>query len=321
MEDAQMTTSAQRTLTQTEFLLELNPVVEGELNRHIPVAKDWFPHEYIPWSEGRNFDGILGGDPWLETDSKLTDVARSALIINLLTEDNLPSYHHEIAVLFGRDAAWGDWVHRWTAEEGRHGAALRDYLTVTRAVDPVELERLRMVHMSQGFRSIHEQDLLRSLAYVSFQELATRVSHRNTGRATNEPVADQLLARIAADENLHMIFYRNLLKGALDLDPNQTMQAINKVVQTFEMPGSTIPGFQRKAVSIAIEGIYDLRQHRDEVVMPVLRFWKVFELEGLNEDGERARTELAEFVDQLDVQAARFEEKRDALKARLAARS
>jgi acyl-[acyl-carrier-protein] desaturase len=316
-----MTASAQRTLTQTEFLLELNPLVEKELNRHIPVAKEWFPHEYIPWSEGRNFDGVLGGDPWLETDSTLSDVARTALIINLLTEDNLPSYHHEIAVLFGRDAAWGDWVHRWTAEEGRHGAALRDYLTVTRAVDPVELERLRMVHMSQGFQSSHDQDLLRSLAYVSFQELATRVSHRNTGRATNEPVADQLLARIAADENLHMVFYRNLLNGALDLDPNQTMQAINKVVQSFEMPGATIPGFQRKAVSIAIEGIYDLRQHRDDVVMPVLRFWKVFELEGLNEDGERARIELAAFVDQLDAQATRFEEKRDALKARLAARA
>jgi acyl-[acyl-carrier-protein] desaturase len=316
-----MTTSAHRTLTQTDFLLELNPVVENELNRHIPVAKEWFPHEYIPWSDGRNFDGPLGGDPWLESDSKLSDVARTALIINLLTEDNLPSYHHEIAVLFGRDAAWGDWVHRWTAEEGRHGAAIRDYLTVTRAVDPVELERLRMVHMSQGFQSNHDQDLLRSIAYVSFQELATRVSHRNTGRATNEPVADQLLARIAADENLHMVFYRNILQGALDLDPNQTVQAINKVVQDFEMPGANIPGFQRKAVSIAIDGIYDLRQHRDDVVMPVLRFWKVFDLEGLSEEGERARTELSAFVEQLDVQATRFEEKRDALKARLAARS
>ena len=147
------------------------------------------------------------------------------------------------------------------------------------------------------------------------------MSHRNTGRATNDPIADQLLARIAADENLHMIFYRNLLKAALDLDPNQTMQAITKVVKSFEMPGASIPGFQRKAVSIAIEGIYDIRQHRDEVVMPVLRFWKVFDLEGLDEDGERARTELAEFLEDLDVQATRFEEKRDALKARLAARS
>ncbi|MGI8434273.1 MAG: acyl-ACP desaturase [Nocardioidaceae bacterium] len=315
-----MTTQAVRTLTQTQFLIELNPVVEGELNRHIPVAKEWFPHEYIPWSDGRNYDGPLDGDAWAESDSTLTGVARSALIVNLLTEDNLPSYHHEIAVLFGRDQAWGEWVHRWTAEEGRHGVALRDYLTVTRAVDPVELERLRMQHMAQGFASAHNADLLRSLAYVSFQELATRVSHRNTGRATGEPVADQLLARIAADENLHMIFYRNLLNAALQLDPDQTMLAVTEVVKTFEMPGADIPGFQRKAVEMAIEGIYDLRQHRDDVVMPVLRFLKVFELEGLSAQGEQARTELADFLERLDDQASRFEDKRDALKARLAAR-
>ena len=67
----------------------------------------------------------------------MSDVARTALIVNLLTEDNLPSYHHEIATLFGRDGAWGTWVHRWTAEEGRHGIAIRDYLLTTRAVDPV----------------------------------------------------------------------------------------------------------------------------------------------------------------------------------------
>ena len=315
-----MTISAARNLTQTELLLELNPVVERELNRHIPVAKEWFPHEYIPWSDGRTYDGVLGGEPWTETDSKLTDVARSALIINLLTEDNLPSYHHEIAVLFGRDQAWGDWVHRWTAEEGRHGLALRDYLSVTRAVDPVQLERLRMEHMSKGYKSANDQSVLRSLAYVSFQELATRVSHRNTGRATGDPVADQLLARIAADENLHMIFYRNLLQAALQLDPDQTMRAITEVVKTFEMPGADIPGFQRKAVEMAIDGIYDLRQHRDDVVMPVLRYWKVFDVEGLSAEGEQARIELSEFLDDLDAQASRFEDKRDRLKARLAAR-
>jgi acyl-[acyl-carrier-protein] desaturase len=315
-----MTISAARSLTQTELLVELNPVVERELNRHIPVAKEWFPHEYIPWSDGRTYDGGLGGEPWTETDSTLTDVARSALIINLLTEDNLPSYHHEIAVLFGRDQAWGDWVHRWTAEEGRHGLALRDYLSVTRAVDPVQLERLRMEHMSKGYKSANDQSVLRSLAYVSFQELATRVSHRNTGRATGDPVADQLLARIAADENLHMIFYRNLLQAALQLDPDQTMRAITEVVKTFEMPGADIPGFQRKAVEMAIDGIYDLRQHRDDVVMPVLRYWKVFDVEGLSAEGEQARIELSEFLDDLDAQASRFEDKRDRLKARLAAR-
>jgi acyl-[acyl-carrier-protein] desaturase len=155
---------------------------------------------------------------------------------------------------------------------------------------------------------------------VSFQELATRVSHRNTGRATGDPMADQLLARIAADENLHMIFYRNVLAAALERAPDQAMQAITDVVKTFVMPGSDIPGFQRKAVQIAVEGIYDLRQHRDEVVLPVLRYWKVFDLEGLSAEGEQARTELSTFLSDLDKQASRFEDKRDALKARMAAK-
>jgi acyl-[acyl-carrier-protein] desaturase len=308
-------------LTQTQMLLELEQVVEENLNRHLKVAKEWFPHEYVPWSEGRNFDGVLGGDPWTPEDSKMSDVARSSLIVNLLTEDNLPSYHHEIASLFGRDAAWGSWVHRWTAEEGRHGIAIRDYLLTTRAVDPNQLEQLRMDHMSTGYESAHSQDLIRSLAYVSFQELATRVSHRNTGKLTDDPVADQLLARVATDENLHMIFYRNLLAAALELSPNETMVAINDVVQTFQMPGTDIAGFQRKAVEMAIAGVYDIRQHRDDVVMPVLRYWKIFELEGLDAEGEKARSELADFLDGLEKQALRFEDKRDALKARMAKRA
>ena len=310
-----------KSLTQTQMLIELEQVVEQNLNRHLSVAKEWFPHEYVPWSDGRNFDGPLGGDAWRPEDSPMSDVARSALIVNLLTEDNLPSYHHEIAILFGRDAAWGDWVHRWTAEEGRHGIAIRDYLLTSRAVDPVQLERLRMDHMSTGYESAHSEDLVRSLAYVSFQELATRVSHRNTGRLTNDPVADALLAKVAADENLHMIFYRNLLGAALELSPNQTMRAITDVVTTFAMPGTDIAGFQRKAVEMAIAGVYDIRLHRDEVVAPVLRFWKVFELEGLDAEGEQARSELAAFMDGLETQAQRFEEKRDRLNARMAARA
>jgi acyl-[acyl-carrier protein] desaturase len=307
-------------LSTTQLLLELEPVVEENLNRHLTMAKEWFPHEYVPWSDGRNYDGPLNGDAWSVDDSEMSDVARSALIVNLLTEDNLPSYHHEIATLFGRDAAWGDWVHRWTAEEGRHGIAIRDYLLTTRAVDPVQLERLRMDHMSTGYTALHD-DMVRSLAYVSFQELATRVSHRNTGKITGDAVGDQLLARVAADENLHMVFYRNLLGAALELDPSQTMRAITDVVTQFAMPGTDIAGFQRKAVEMAIAGVYDIRQHRDDVVAPVLRFWNVFEIEGLDAEGEKARTELADFMAELEKQALRFEDKRDALKARMESRA
>jgi acyl-[acyl-carrier-protein] desaturase len=308
------------TMTQTALLRELDQVVVGELNRHEKVAKEWFPHEYVPWSQGRSFDGLMGGEAWSESDSGISDVARSALIVNLLTEDNLPSYHHEIALTFGRDAAWGEWVHRWTAEEGRHAIAMRDYMLVTRLVDPVALERFRMKHMSEGYTLAHSGELMSSLAYVSFQELATRVSHRNTGKYTKDPMCEGLLSRIAADENLHMIFYRNLMDAALQISPDQAMVAILDVVKNFEMPGTGIPGFQRKAVEMAVEGIYDLRQHKDEVLEPVLRFWKVFELEGLSAEGEAARTELAGYLEGLEKQALRFEDKRDMLRDRMALR-
>jgi acyl-[acyl-carrier-protein] desaturase len=313
-------TMTARPMTETDILRELEPVVATNLERHLQVAKEWMPHEYVPWDEGRTFDGVLGGEAWAPEQSRLSDVARTSLIVNLLTEDNLPSYHHEIATVFGRDGAWGTWVHRWTAEEGRHAIAIRDYLLVTRAVDPVAMERARMTHMGAGFESANHDDLLRSLAYVSFQELATRISHRNTGKLTSDPVADQLLARIALDENLHMLFYRNLLGAALQVAPSRAMRAVTEVVKTFEMPGSTIEDFTRKSVQIALAGVYDLRIHHDDVLMPVLRQWGIWDVEGLDADGEQARQELSDVLSRLDQAASRFEDKRTKHRARLADR-
>jgi acyl-[acyl-carrier-protein] desaturase len=298
----------------TRLLLDLEPVAAANLDRHLEVAKEWMPHEYVPWSQGRDF-GDLGGEPWEPEQSKVSPIARTALEVNLLTEDNLPSYHREIERAFGRDGAWGTWVHRWTAEEGRHGICIRDYLVVTRAVDPVELERARMQVMQAGYDT-GDKPLLNVFAYVSFQELATRISHRNTGRYTLDPIAEKLLARVAQDENLHMIFYRNLVKAALEITPNEMMRAITDEVVGFQMPGSIIPGFVRKAAQIAKAGIYDLRIHHDEVVWPLLRHWGVFDLEGLDGEGEKARTELADFLTRLDAQASRFVERREQSLAR-----
>ena len=233
-----MTIAGAPPLTQTDLLRELEPVVEENLERHLHGGQGLDAARVrARGARAATSTASLGGEAWEPEQSKVSEVARTSLVVNLLTEDNLPSYHHEIATVFGRDGAWGTWVHRWTAEEGRHAIAIRDYLLVTRAVDPVALERARMTHMGAGFESANHDDLLRSLAYVSFQELATRISHRNTGKITKDPVADQLLARIALDENLHMLFYRNLLGAALEVAPNQTMRAITEVVKTFEMPG------------------------------------------------------------------------------------
>ncbi|GAB0102710.1 acyl-ACP desaturase [Nocardia sp. JMUB6875] len=317
-----------RELTQREILVELEPIAGQALDRHLSVFKDWHPHDYVPWDDGRNF-ARLGGTDWDPDQSRLNEVAKAALVTNLLTEDNLPSYHREIAENFSRDGAWGTWVGRWTAEENRHSVVLRDYLVVTRGVDPVALENDRMAHMTHGFAApvdpataAAHAGFLYSVAYVSFQELATRISHRNTAQFCDDPIADSIMQRLALDENLHMIFYRTLCGAALELVPDQAMEAIDLIVRNFRMPGAGMPNFRRNGVLMAKHGVYDLRQHHEDVLLPVLRHWNVLGRTDFGPRGEQARERLVAYLDNLEhAQIPRFEEQRDRALARERARA
>ena len=288
------------------LLAEVEPVAARLLDRHLQAAKEWFPHEFIPYSLGRDYDK----DPWTPDQPRLTGVAQTAFEVNLLTEDNLPSYHRIIHRLFSKgDGAWKNWINRWTAEEGRHAIVIRDYLVVTRNIDPVALERGRMQNVLNGYDL--EADVVQGLAYTAFQELATRISHQNTGRYSRDPVADKIMKRVAIDENLHMVFYRDALAAMLEVAPSAVVSAITQQVLTFQMPGNGSTGFRRKAARMADAGIYDPRIHHDDVLWPLLRYWHVFELEGLDADAERDRETLHTFLGELDQTARRFEARRE----------
>src|SRR3546814_4962784 len=58
----------------------------------------------------------------------LSDTVRVAVALNLLTEEGLPHFHRLIATYLGNSGPWRDWNNMWTAEEDRHGCALRDYV-------------------------------------------------------------------------------------------------------------------------------------------------------------------------------------------------
>jgi acyl-[acyl-carrier-protein] desaturase len=235
----------------------------------------------------------------------LPEAARSALYVNLLTEDNLPYYLRDIHLLFGGDDAWGAWARRWTAEEGRHSMAIYGYLMVTRAVDPVMLERGRMCQVSTGEvpAPVGPHD---GLIYLTLQELATRIAHRNTGKVLGDPVGYDLMARVAADENLHHLFYRDLATAAFDVDPSGMVLALEREVKGFAMPGTGIPDFARHAGVIARAGIYDVAIHHSQIVVPVvLRHWRLPELEGLDAEAEAARERLLGFIDRMGRVAER----------------
>ncbi|CAB4768691.1 MAG: acyl-ACP desaturase [Actinobacteria bacterium] len=283
-------------MDQAALIEELEPVAAKLLERHMGVAKEWFPHELVPYSRGKDFEP---GRQWVPEDAdfgsagtEIDEAVRSALYLNLLTEDNLPYYFRDIDRLFGSDTAFGEWARNWTAEEGRHSIVMRDYFTVTRALDPIALERGRMTQV-RGGQVPTPNDAFEALAYVSMQELATRISHRNTGKLMKDEMGTAIMSRVGNDENLHYLFYRDLTSAALELDPSSTVLGIERAVRTFAMPGLGIPNFEALSREVAKAGIYDLLIHHDQILEPVImRHWKLMELTGLSDEAEAARESI-----------------------------
>ena len=228
--------------------------LEAAVHRHLSVAQDWLPHEYVPWEQGRDFASL----PWEETQSVLSAPVRAAVALNLLTEDNLPGYHSTLAALYGDRDPWRAWLDRWTAEEGRHGIVLRDYLVVTRAVDPVALERDRMATVSGGYRA-PEKDVLRALCYVvvpGARDPGVAPRHRAGCPATR--------AWSGCSPGSPWTRTCTWSSTATSCRPRSrptrtaTLRAIVDEVAGFAMPGTGIPQFVRRAAVVARAGIYDL---------------------------------------------------------------
>ncbi|MFF4948540.1 acyl-ACP desaturase [Streptomyces chattanoogensis] len=102
---------------------------------------------------------------------------------------------------------------------------------------------------------------LHAPAYVTVQELATCQAHRNVGVMCGAPVGEQLLACIAADENVHLLFHRDPQADALRVFPDDALTALTDVIPDFKMPGTTIPGFRARALRGTAVGIFDLYVH------------------------------------------------------------
>ena len=294
-------------MTLTHVPPDFEPVVAELLHRHLESSNEWFPHEFVPWSRGRDFDR---GEAWDPTAATVSDAARAALFVNLLTEDNLPYYYASLIAAAG-DGPWAEWTRRWTAEEGRHAIVIRDYLIVTRSIDPVELERGRMQQVSTG-EAPRFDSVANALVYATLQELATRISHRNTGELLDDPVGRAVMRRVAADENLHHLFYRDLTAAALEVYPSEMVIAMEQVVREFSMPGTGIANFTRHARTIADAGVYDFSVHYHQILVPiVLQRFAVSELVGLSAEAEIARDLLVAYIERIGKAASRLDARRE----------
>ena len=234
--------------------LELEPVVERLMDHHLSTEDLWFAHDYVPFDQGENF-AFLGGRDWESSDATLPRTITDACEILLLLKDNMAGHHRELVEHFILEEWWGRWLGRWTAEEHLHAIALREYLVVTREVDPVANEEARVQYVMKGYRA-DTYTQVETLVYMAFSERAHAVFCRNLAAEIEEPILAGLVDRIARDEARHEHIFASLVAHCLEYTRDETIAAIAARAADLQVPGADIDAYADKVRRVADAGIF-----------------------------------------------------------------
>ena len=252
------------------LIVELEPVVQQELRRHIDSEDVWYAHDYVPFEQGENF-AFLGGSDWDPSQVTLPKTITDALEILLITKDNLAGYHRELVFSFILEGKFGRWLGRWTAEEHLHAIALRNYLVVTREIDPAANEDVRVEHVMKGYRADTYSQVER-LVFMAFFEREHAVFCRNLEAQITEPTLKELVGRIARDEERHEEFFANLVSHLLTFSREETIAAIAARAADLDVVGGDIDAYADKVQKMADAGIFGRDQLR-QVVSDRITAW------------------------------------------------
>lgn len=278
---------------QTAVMIDLQPFVEQQTAEHLERRKLWFPNDLLSADANDVEANEADHAEVREAARGLPDPVRVALALNLLTEEGLPHFHRLIAMHLGNESPWSTWNNMWTAEEDRHGCAMRDYVRDARIFNMGALERMQYRYIESGFNPDWQRDPYRLLAYTSLQEKATQVAHANTGRICGkyEPRIQRILAHIAGDESKHYAFYRASFGGILARDPDNALASLLKVMPALAMPGHSMPGYDHMSDVVRRAGIYGPR-HYQKIVEELLEHWQIGALSGLAAVGRECQDKL-----------------------------
>src|SRR5246127_878764 len=245
------------------LILELEPVVEQLTDIHLDTEDLWFAHDYVPFDRGENF-AFLGGRDWDASQETLPRSITDACEILLLLKDNLAGHHRELVEHFILEEWWGRWLGRWTAEEHLHAIALREYLVVTREVDPTANEEARVQYVMKGYRA-DTLTQVETLVHLALTERTHAVFTRNLAAQLEEPILAGLGDRISRDEVRHEEFFSNLRAHCLEYTRDETIAAIATRAAALQLVGADIDAYQDKVQNVADAGIFDAQQLRQAI--------------------------------------------------------
>ncbi len=283
-------------LIPQDIINELQKATEAQLPLLKPAAETWQPTDLLPDFAGKNWKDEVA--EFQKEAAQIPDEALACLVGNMITEEALPSYqtwlnrHMEFRDESGTDTSpWAKWTRAWSAEENRHGDVLNRYLYLTGRVNMHSIEITIHNLIRNGFNLGSGNHVYKSIVYASFQERATRVSHRNMGLLAHK-FGDKKLGRISAliagDEARHEQAYQNLFKVCLECDPSGAMEAMaDMLLSKIVMPARLMDDGTGRDIfgdySIVAQklGIYTTRDYA-ELLLFLVETWKLDKLKNLS---------------------------------------
>jgi acyl-[acyl-carrier-protein] desaturase len=264
---------------------------------------DWGYHDYLPWDKGQSFQRV----PWDPSQVTIPSSLVLAVETALLTEVNLPWFTSHLDSTFkGSLSVIRDFVHTWVSEEDQHSNLLETYLLLTRNADPNRIHQLRKQTLQNGFSPDFESPF-ETMVYTAMQELGTMVYYNNVAKIANkhDPELAMMLRTLAKDETLHYVFYRDVIKFHLQLEPNYCYY-LHHVIINFEMPGAVMPDFDDRMAIIAKEANYGPLEYFDQVLNEIVNYWEIEKLRPIAPEAEKARIETLKYRDRLKRVRDRF---------------
>ena len=308
------------TSSHFEVIKSMEGFVKEQLaNLLIPVEESWQPSDFLP---------DFTKETWEEDVVKFRTRAQSlpdsllvVLVGDMVTEEALPTYQTWLNRLKGvndptgaSDNPWAQWGRGWTAEENRHGDLLNKYLYLTGRVDMQAVERTVQHLINNGFDPQTENDPYLGFVYTSFQERATKISHRNVGvlaKKAGDEHLHKICGLIAGDESRHEKAYKLFMTKIFELDPAQAVLAFAKMMRKrIAMPAILMhdgkdPNLFVKFSNVAQKtGVYTAKDYA-EIINDLVQHWKLEKINGLSDMAAKAQDYLCTLSDRYKKLAER----------------
>ncbi len=231
--------------------------------------------EFFDKAEKKRRWSIRDDIPWDQVNPKLNPAIADVLETFCTVELYLPDYIEKAWPLL-RHSRGRTWFHaNWGYEEAKHSMAMGDWLIASGQRTEEQLREVE-TQVSQYQWNLPHDSPIGMVLYGMTQELATFLHYRNLRQCVeNEPVGDpalsKLLKLISVDERAHHHFYLQVAKLYLERDRSGTIEALRRVIHTFQMPAvHMLADSRRRVQAIKALKIFDEDMFFMDVVKPLL---------------------------------------------------